>query len=344
MQAAFNGTNVHTALEDWVNEGSVAMGRLMELYDRACANNPVDFDFYEDGQRMLRRWFNSRGMSRPRVIGCEVPMGAHDSPYMTDNNVPIFGYIDLIIEEKDGTIHLIDYKTQRAPMSQAEADNSVQAGIYLVWARENYPDAPLKFSFDLTRYGVVSTEWSDKRIADFAGWLKLQFQYVSDLENPKPTIGEGCKWCPYMDICPAAKRMTKDGVWDHVVQPDLPEEQGDMIDELQRIKAVNAMMSRKKRAIEQHLKENVFGWNTHPDDCKLETEDWDVHWAEQERREYSMHELVEALPPKVIATIAKVRNADLERIIPILTNEQADAVQRALIVKPQRALRVKRRT
>ena len=343
MQAAINGTNVHQALEDWVNEGSTAFGRLMQLYDRACKNNPVDFDFYEDGQRMLRRWFNIRGMSRPKVIGCEVPMGAHDAPYMTANNTPIFGYIDLIVEENDGTVHLIDYKTQRAPMSQAEADNNLQAGIYFVWARENYPDAPLKFSFDLTRYGTVSTQWSDERIAEFSKWLKGRFDYIRELENPKPTIGEGCKWCPYMDICPAAKRITKDGLWDHVVKPDMPEDQNEIIDELQNIKAVESMLRRKKSAIEKHLKTDVFGWDEHPDNCRIQTDNFDVHWDEQERKEYSLHQLVDILPPKVIATIAKVNNGALERVLPVLTPEQADAVQSAKTLKPQRVLRVKRR-
>ena len=343
MQAAINGTNVHQALEDWVNEGNTQFGRLMQLYDRACKNNPVDFDVYEDGQQMLRRWFNIRGMSRPRVIGCEVPMGSHDAPYITRNNVPIFGYIDLIVEENDGTIHLIDYKTQRAPMSKAEASNNLQAGIYFVWARENYPDAPLKFSFDLTRYGVVSTQWSDERIEKFSEWLKLRFDYISELENPKPTIGDGCKWCPYMSICPAAKRLTREGLWDQVVKPEMPEEQDEVIDELQKIKAVESMLRRKKSQIEKHLKQDVFGWNTHPDDCKIQTEDWDVHWDEQERKEYSMHELVDILPPRVIATISKVVNSDLERVLPILTPEQADAVQSAQTLKPQRVLRVKRR-
>ena len=60
-------------------------------------------------------------------------MGSHANPYVLDNGVPIYGFIDLIVEHKDGTIELVDYKSNRAPKTQDEADNDVQAGIYLSW-------------------------------------------------------------------------------------------------------------------------------------------------------------------------------------------------------------------
>ncbi|MEC7900215.1 MAG: PD-(D/E)XK nuclease family protein, partial [Acidobacteriota bacterium] len=65
--------------------------------------------------------------------------GSHRAPHVLSNDVPVFGFIDCVVEHKDGTIELIDYKSQRAEMTQAEADNSIQAGIYLCVCRELFP-------------------------------------------------------------------------------------------------------------------------------------------------------------------------------------------------------------
>lgn len=351
-QAAINGTNLHQALEDWVNEGSTALPRLMELYDKACTESPVDFHFMEDGRQMLRRWFNARGMSRPVVIGCEVPMGSHESPYLLDNGTPIFGFIDLIVEEPDGTIHLIDYKSVRAPMTQEEADNNLQAGIYFAWASENYPGRPLKFSFDLLRYGTVEVEWSLERINSFKEWLKMRYEYIngldfsiedrSDSRFVQAQLGDGCKWCPFTDLCPEAEKVMKAGEWQHIIQPGVPDDEGEAINEFQRIKAVQALLNKKKGQIEKWLKEEVFG-DDPPEDCVLETDEWTVRWTESERKSYSMQELVDILPPQAIAALAKASNSAVDRMIPILPEDTAKRVKEAAVFKPSRTLRVSRR-
>ena len=116
-------------------------------------------------------------------------MGSHANPYVLDNGVPIYGFIDLIVEHKDGTIELVDYKSNRAPKTQDEADNDVQAGIYLSWGKENFLDKPLLFSFEMLRFGVVSTFWTDKKIENFKSWAKTQYDYISVLKE-----GRGNDW------------------------------------------------------------------------------------------------------------------------------------------------------
>ncbi len=351
-QAAINGTNLHKALEDWINEESLSLPRLMELYDKANTESPVDFHFTEDGKKMLRRWFNARGMSRPVVIGCEVAMGSNESPYLLDNGTPIFGFIDLILEEPDGTIHLVDYKSVRAPMTQEEADNNLQAGIYFAWASENYPGRPLKFSFDLLRYGTVEVEWPLERINAFKGWLQMRYQYINaldfnteDYNDPtyvKAQLGDGCKWCPFTDLCPEATKIMKEGAWQHIIQPGIPEDESEAIAEFQRIKAVSSLLQNKKKKIETWLKEEVFG-DQQPEDCVLETDDWVVRWTESERKSYNMNELVDILSPHAVAAISKASNSAVDRIIPVLPEHQAQQVKAAATFKPSRTLRVSRR-
>ena len=224
MQAAKLGTNIHNALEEWrrpnPKTGKVRKplyGKLIELYDNECKKNEIDFPLYEDGKIMLSRWFEKRGSNKIKVLSVEQGFGSHRHPYTLSNGTPVFGFIDLVIEHDDGTIELVDYKTQRAPITQGEADANVQAGIYLTVARELWPDRPLQFTFDLTRYGTVTTIWSDSRLDEFKGWLKTQFEWIESMTNPPATIGPGCKWCPFVDLCPKAQQLVQNGSWDLVV-------------------------------------------------------------------------------------------------------------------------------
>ena len=74
-QAARLGNIVHGALEDWrmpdengktPNPKYGALMRHFELW-AAKPEFSVDFDFYQDGKKMLKRWFDRRGKTPVRV-------------------------------------------------------------------------------------------------------------------------------------------------------------------------------------------------------------------------------------------------------------------------------------
>jgi len=351
-QASRLGNNVHDALEEWRRPDpetgktpKPSFGRLMRLYEEAHAGRETDFDVYEDGKRMLKRWFDRRGRDPVRVLYVERPIGSHQAPHVLSTGVPVFGFIDLIIEHKDGTIEVIDYKTQRLDITQAEADNSVQAGIYLAVASEWWPDRPLQFTFDLQRHGTVTTVWTDERLAEFKVWLRGQWDAVLAIDSTNTfdvpaTIGKGCTWCAYTEICPTAQNLMQNGAWDLIV-PSTENDLDALLDERATIKASKAMLDKRLKAIDDHIKGDVFDRSMKPEECVLETEKWSVEWREQTRRSYNGSDLVDLLPPKVFGTIASVSNTAVDRILPILPDDVADAVRRTQVVKPQRMLIVK---
>ena len=116
-QAGRLGNNVHDALEEWRrpdedgNTPKPSFGRLMTLYKEVSATREVDFAFYEDGKKMLKRWFDRRGRAPVRVLAVEQKFGTTSSPHILQRTgTPVYGFIDLVIEHEDGTIELIDYK------------------------------------------------------------------------------------------------------------------------------------------------------------------------------------------------------------------------------------------
>lgn len=354
-QAGRLGNNVHDALEEWRRpdaEGNTpkpSFGRLMTLYKEVSAGREVNFDMYEDGKRMLKRWFDRRGREPVRVQSVERMFGSFDptvGPHILQRTgTPVLGFIDLIIEHKDGTIELIDYKTQRMDITQAEADNNVQAAIYLCVAREWWPDRPLQFTFDLQRHGTVTTVWTDERLETFKDWLHGQYQSIiavdgSDTMKVPATIGKGCQWCSYTDLCPQAQSLMQNGAWD-MLTPTLGGDLNDLLNELATIKASTSMLTKRKKAIDDHIKNEVFDRTMKVEDCKAETDNWSVEWREQTRRSYIPTEVQRLIPATVFGTIVSLSNSAVDRVLPILPDDVADAVKRTQISKPQRMLIIK---
>ena len=352
-QAGRMGNNVHDALEEWRRPDpktgktpKPSFGRLMTLYKEVNAKREVDFDFYEDGKRMRKRWFDRRGRDPVRALHVEMQFGRHDAPYIISRTgTPVLGFIDLIIEHKDGTIECIDYKTQRLDITQAEADNSIQAAIYLCVARELWPDRPIQFTFDLQRHGTVTTVWTDERLETFKYWLHSQYENImavdsTDTSKVPATIGKGCQWCAYTPICPKAQDMMQNGAWD-MLTPTLGSDLNDLLNELATIKASKQMLDKRKKVIDEHIKTEVFDRSMKVEDCKTETENWSVEWREQTRRSYIPTEVQKLVPPTVFGTMVSLSNAAVDRVLPILPDDVAEAIKRTQISKPQRMLIVK---
>lgn len=345
-QAARLGNIVHGALEDWRmpdedgNTPPPKFGVLMRHYER-WASDPrysVDLSFYEDGKALIRRWFDRRGKNPVRVLAVEQSMGTGAAPHILDNGVPIFGFIDLIIEHKDGTIELIDYKTNRAPKTQDEADNDVQAGIYLAYARQVWPDRPLRFSFEMLRFGVVSTVWSDERIESFKAWLKTQYDSLKALKQGKPTIGDSCKWCPYQTICPTVGELLSKGSFD-IIESDFDTD-SEALDALAKIKAAQGILTKRRKSIESDFRSRLNPMND--DERSFLTEDgkWEVVLEERSREEYIPSEVQRIVPPAVFGQMASLSKAAVERALPILPEDMADEVKRSAIKKPFNAMKV----
>lgn len=346
-QAARVGTNVHNALEHWRKPdedgktGKLSFNRLLDLYEEENAKNEVDFQSYMDGKQMLTRWFDRRGRPPVRIIDTERGFGSHRNPYKLSNGTPVFGFIDAILEHRDGTIELVDYKTIRANMTQAEADNSIQAGIYLAVAREWWPDKQIKFSFDLLRYGVVSTTWTDEKIEDFKTWLKAQYEWIDSIEEGIPTIGDGCKWCAYSDLCPKAQELMQNGAWDMIAPSG--EDLDEMLNELATIKASKQMLDRRQRAIDSHLKNEVFDRSMPVEDCVKETQNWSMVWGETTRTEYVPSLVQELVPPAVFGQMVSLSKTAVEKVLPILPDDVATEVRKTAVVKPQRRMNIKKK-
>ncbi len=348
LAAAYLGTNIHNALEEWRRPDPETgrtpkprLPKLMDLYKHECTKNQLPPEMYEDGKRMLQRWFDRRGKDPVRVLGVEMAFGTHRAPYVTKHGTPVFGMIDLVIEHKDGTIELIDYKTQRAPITQDEANTDVQAGMYLTIAREIWPDRPLIFSFDLTRYGVVSSVWPEDRIEMFSEWLETQYQYIGSLNSGVATLSGSCQYCAFQSLCPRVAELKEEDLFDTVIAADGWESDNEMLTELQKIKYAQGILTKQRKKIEDEVKARLAGVD--PDEAKIETDEWSLHWGVQDRKEYIPSEVQRHLAPSVFGQVVSISKSKLDAAMDVLDDETVREVRGSAITKFGRRLSIRKR-
>ena len=88
--------------------------------------------------------------------------------------------------------------------------------------------------------------------------------------------------------------------------PTMGADLNDLLNELATIKASKQMLEKRKKAIDAHIKEEVFDCSCCRE-CKTETEDWSVEWREQTRRSYIPTEVQRLVPPTVFGTMVRCR-------------------------------------
>lgn len=112
--------------------------------------------------------------------------------------VTLFGRMDRIDEEQDGTLHIIDYKTGTQP----DEIDAKQLILYAIMVEQELTRKVSKASFwylDDAQVWTTGLEETDKRRA-FEEMLAA-VREMEKIEEFPPTIGPHCAHCPYLKGC-----------------------------------------------------------------------------------------------------------------------------------------------
>jgi putative RecB family exonuclease len=114
--------------------------------------------------------------------------------------VTLFGRMDRIDEEPDGTLHIIDYKAGE----QASEVEARQIRLYAIMVERELGRTVSRASFWYLDDGSTWTESLDEAVKRAAMEEMLaaveEMQRITDFP---PTIGEHCAHCPYYHTCEA---------------------------------------------------------------------------------------------------------------------------------------------
>ena len=135
------GLSLHKALEAFHRGGGEELAELLDCYERSW----FDGGFADEetrrlwrlkGRRILEKYFEAERGRRTELEGLErefiYPLGRHT----------VRGMIDRIDRHLDGSIELIDYKTQFDAAFEAPAEKSLQLRFYALGARECFALEP----------------------------------------------------------------------------------------------------------------------------------------------------------------------------------------------------------
>jgi putative RecB family exonuclease len=120
-----------------------------------------------------------------------------------DDDVTVVGSIDRVDAAPDGTLHIVDYKTNKQAKSRKWVASSLQLGIYALATEHLYGAVPRTVALDFVVPGVVVRV--DRDELDLAAVPRLVAEAAAAVRagaaDPNPT--RLCDWCDFRSICPA---------------------------------------------------------------------------------------------------------------------------------------------
>ena len=190
--------DVHQSFE--IHWRDTAEGRADIRYAKG-----VDYEkLLKTGIDLLSAWYHKLPEDNFKVLTVEETFSFE----IPDLSVPIIGAIDLIEEDKSGTIIITDFKTSARAYSADEIDKNIQMTIYQLAAKANgFGDREILLKLDcliktlkpkFEQYYTVRSEIDEIRLLK-----KIHQVWASILKKafvPNDTSWK-CKSCPYRKAC-----------------------------------------------------------------------------------------------------------------------------------------------
>lgn len=122
-----------------------------------------------------------------------------------DEELQVRGYIDAV-EEVDGEVHLIDYKTSKKPV--ITSDYRLQLGIYALMYLRKHQEVPAGVGIHFLRHDKQVMQVNDDLLLEAQFEIEqvhMMTQSNSIVDYPK-NITPLCNWCDFYEVCFAKKR------------------------------------------------------------------------------------------------------------------------------------------
>jgi RecB family exonuclease len=226
------GAAVHAALKRWWD--LPAARRTV-----AAAGNSVQTGWTDDGFRDQRQSARYRTLARRWVEDYVATLDPADEPLGVERNVAatteqlaISGRADRI-DERDGELVIVDYKTGRRPLSQDDARSSQALAFYVLGARRTLRRPCHTVELHHLPTGSVHswthTDASLQRHINRAEATAADITLATDTLQAgaepdavfPPRVGPHCGWCDLRRHCPEGQQAAPDRVrWSGLAELD----------------------------------------------------------------------------------------------------------------------------
>lgn len=161
---------------------------------------------YDDAQQICSKWFNRKDryeeLAAVQILSLE---SKNSFPMKTSEGEIPFNYImDRVDRIAPGEYRVVDYKSNRVPLTGAQLRQKLQARLYALMIQIKYKDATrIWVQFDFLRHEPVETLFTrDDNIVMFRE-LKARTQGIIDTPAKKvrETLNPDCGWCVRKASC-----------------------------------------------------------------------------------------------------------------------------------------------
>jgi DNA helicase-2/ATP-dependent DNA helicase PcrA len=222
------GKTMHKTFHDFLKLASESSFKQTDLFGSKEKNKEIGFEdlaslyekdwigdwyeskvqkeeYYKLGKKIIKDFYHDFEKSRPEILKINGSLALEIPFNLKIGGSTLFGIIDRI-DEKDGEVEIIDYKTGNAKEKLAPEDKE-QLLIYQMAAEEVFSKKPLKLTYYYLNSGTkVSFLGTEKEKEKMKEKIEKEIEKIKKSDF-KPTPGWQCSFCDFRDICEYAQRQ-----------------------------------------------------------------------------------------------------------------------------------------
>jgi RecB family exonuclease len=199
------GTSVHLALARW---WELPPGRRVPEAGRSLVHAAWQDEGFADDEQSAR-W---RALAADQVVRHLEGIDPHDEPRGTERTVAfttdrltVSGRVDRV-DERDGSLVVVDYKTGRAALSEDDARGSLALALYVLGVRRTFRTSCTRVELHHLPSGTVHawehTEESLARHVSRAESIAAEATEAAADGAFPPRPSSLCGWCDFAQHCP----------------------------------------------------------------------------------------------------------------------------------------------
>lgn len=332
---AMLGTTLHYALEhftepEYLKSRQWEWSRLKEGFvlgwEQTFVGEAMSGQWWDDGLQILQKWYNRRDIASDildvDVLSREMKYN-FAVPYRLNGErreLPFNYIIDRLDRLDDKVYRVVDYKSQRLPLSPADLHVKLQPRAYALAVQIQYPDAEeIWVQYDFLRYDRVATVFTREEQVETWHHIRRQLQRIIDTPatDVPESLNESCRYCIRKFTCKTLQRNIRLGGIEALTV--------DMLADLHyRLKgqqdAIKATMDQVEMALFRHAVQE--------DLTEFDAEAHKVKIVSKNRRSIDRERISMILGPDLMREYGRINVGDLDRLY---KDERLNSAQKSLI-------------
>ena len=149
---------------------------------------------------IIERYFTMEDPRRVVTEGIEQRVG------VTVGDTPLFGIIDRLDRDEDGSLVIVDYKTGSLPNRNFDSQTFANAELYAVLCEEKFGERPSRIRLLYVSQGetlerpVNDVVIKARAAAAGSAWARIR-QYYDQGSFPVTPSKNACRFCSFRDLC-----------------------------------------------------------------------------------------------------------------------------------------------